>query len=138
MNLTTLCQIQQTTRRGNDEQCATQTGHLLAIRHAAHNGGYANTFAVLEQVDGVLCHLLCQLTGWAQDQCGRANHTMQVDRRVVAFGHDGVDYWQQEGGGFTATCLAAHHPVATFDGRRNGFGLNRCWLGKSQVLDGLE
>ena len=138
MNLAALSQIQQTARSGNHQKCATQTGHLLTIGHTTHHGRHADTLAVLEQVDGILSHLLCQFTRWAEYQRSWADHAMQVDGRVVATGHDGVDHRQQEGGGFTTTRLAAYHPVTPFNGGRNGFGLYRCRLGESQVLDGLQ
>ena len=64
-------QIEQTARCGHNQVSVLQFGDLQLVRHATHHVGYAQTTAVLDQVDGVMRHLLSQFAGWANDQGAR-------------------------------------------------------------------
>jgi hypothetical protein len=70
-------QIQQTARRGHHEVGVLQLGDLQLVGHAAHHVGNAQAAAVLDQVDGVVRHLLGQLTRGAQHQ-GAGHGSLEV------------------------------------------------------------
>jgi len=71
-----------------------------------------------------------------------------VDFRLCQLLQQGVQHGQQEGGGLSATGLARDHQVDETGGllvsvfawqrQRNGFELNRCRLGITQVFDGVN
>ena len=80
-------QVQQATGRGHHQIGILQLGNLQLIRHTAHDIGNPQATAVLDQVDGIMRHLLSQLSGGADDQCarGRGFEIARVSR-VLALG----------------------------------------------------
>ena len=66
-------QVQQTARRCYHQVSVLQLGDLQLVGHAAHDVGNADAAAVLDQLDGVMGHLLSQFTCGAQHQ--RARHS---------------------------------------------------------------
>ena len=64
-------QVEQTTRRGDDQIGILQFGNLQLVRHTAHNVGHAQAAAMFDQIDGVVRHLLGQLTCRANNQGAR-------------------------------------------------------------------
>ncbi len=64
-------QVEQTAGCGHHQISVLQLGDLQLVRHTAHHVGHAQTTAMLDQVDGVVRHLLCQFAGWANDQSAR-------------------------------------------------------------------
>ena len=80
-------QVQQASG-GRDHQIGVlQLGNLQLVRHAAHHIGNAQATAVLNQVDGVVRHLLRELARGAQHQ-GAGGGGFEVARvgRVFALG----------------------------------------------------
>src|SRR5690606_34816553 len=61
-------QVEQAAGRGHDQVGVLQLGDLQLVGHAADYVGYAQAASVLDQVDGVVRHLLRQLTRRAHDQ----------------------------------------------------------------------
>jgi hypothetical protein len=61
-------QVQQAAGRGDHEVGVLQAGDLHLVRHAAHHVGDAQALAMLDQVDGVVRHLLREFARRAQDQ----------------------------------------------------------------------
>ncbi len=61
-------QVQQAARRGHHQVGVLQLGNLQLVRNAAHHVGNAQAFAVLDQLDGVVRHLLRQFARGAQHQ----------------------------------------------------------------------
>ena len=64
-------QVQQTAGCGNHQVGVLQLGNLQLVRHAADHVGNAQTTRVLDQLDGVLRHLLGQFARWADYQGAR-------------------------------------------------------------------
>ncbi len=71
LDLLRALQVQQAAGRGHDQVGVLQTGDLHLVGHAAHHVGDAQALAVLDQLDGVVRHLLRQLARGAQDQGAR-------------------------------------------------------------------
>ena len=61
-------QIEQTTRSSHHQIGVLQLGNLQLIRNTAHHVGDADAAAVLDQLDGVMGHLLSQFSRGAQHQ----------------------------------------------------------------------
>jgi hypothetical protein len=61
-------QVQQAPRRGDHQIGVLQLGDLQLVRHATHDVGDAQAAAMLNQVDGVVRHLLGQFARRAHHQ----------------------------------------------------------------------
>ena len=68
LDLQRTLQVQQATRRGHHQVGVLQLGDLHLVGHAAHHVGNAHAAAVLDQLNRIVRHLLCQLARGAQDQ----------------------------------------------------------------------
>ncbi len=87
LDLLRALQIQQAARRGHHQVGVLQLGDLHLVGHAAHHVGDAQALAMLDQVDGVMRHLLRQLARGAQHQ-GAGHGGLEVARLhgVLALG----------------------------------------------------
>ena len=87
LDLLRALQIEQAPRRGHHEVGILQLGDLQLVRHATHHVGNAQALAVLDQVNGVMRHLLGEFTRGAQHQRA-GNSGLEVARlgRVLAAG----------------------------------------------------
>ena len=115
-------QVQQAAWGGHHQIGVLQLGNLQLVRHAAHHVGNAQATGMFDQVDGIVCHLLGQLTGWADDQ--RAGHSrleVAVVGRVFALGA----LWRR----FTIGCSLGHRTLVF----RTRFSFSFCMLADQRV-----
>ncbi len=131
--------IQQTARCGNQHiQRALQGLQLGAIRHAAHDGGHAQTLQMLAVGRCSLGNLHGQFTSWCQHQNARTVYLAFFTTLVVATGsNNALQGWQHEGGSLATTCAGCDQQVSAIHGSRNGLYLNGGWVcvaGVSQCL----
>ena len=83
-------QVQQAAGRGDHEVGVLQPGDLHLVGHAAHHVGDAQAAAMLDQVDGVVRHLLREFARRAQDQrAGGGGLEVARVGRVLALGRLG-------------------------------------------------
>jgi len=98
-------QVQQAARCGDHQVGILQAGDLHLIRHATDHVGDAQATAMANQIDGVVGHLLRQLTRRAQDQgTGRGGPEVSRIGRVLALGRLGRGF--AAGSGFCRQALA--------------------------------
>ncbi len=80
-------QVKQTTGCRHHEVGILQLGNLQLVRHTTHNIGNTQTAAMLNQIDRIVCHLLGQFAGGANNQGARCSWCeMTGIGRVFALG----------------------------------------------------
>ena len=99
-------QVEQTTWGRYDEVGVLQFGNLQLVGHATDDVGNADTAAMLDQVDGVMCYLLGKFACRAHDQ-GAGHGSLEVARvgRVLALGALGSSFTLRSGVGHSALVL---------------------------------
>ena len=131
-----LVEVQQTPG-GGDQNVAVARFQLLELLVEVHAADKAHDveLGVFGQGQGVVGDLHHQLTGWSDDQRARLAHVALFGRRR---GEQLGDGGNQERGGLAGAGLGAADGVLAAQGMTEHLGLNRCAVGKAQVVDGMH
>ena len=140
-------QVEQTARSCHYQISILQLGDLELVRHTAHHVRNAQTLAMTHQVDGVVCNLLSQFAGWAQNQ-GAWNSSLEIAWVGRVLATVALGSWFAIGGSFSALTIV----VSTFfsklfvllleqrvqHGQQEGSGLAAtCLAGNHQVDEAI-